>query len=304
MTNRQLPSQNLKKENLRNFDFPIIGIGASAGGLKAIEEFFQNLPENSGMAFVVLLHRAPDNVSMLPEILSKHTSMNVVEAADGMYIEADNIYLSPSKDYLSIINGFFKFYPDKGTLVLPIDFFLHSLAEYKKQYSIGIILSGTGADGTQGALAIKGMLGTVIVQNPETAEFNNMPASAIATGVVDYILPPAEMPNQIIKCIENFIIPIQPSYCIDERLIENMEQIFTIIRQKIGSDFSFYKTSTMCRRIERRMNIHHLKDPKQYVQYLRDNPHEVEMLFNELLIGVTSFFRDIICELRKHIKLA
>jgi two-component system CheB/CheR fusion protein len=291
VTNRLVSSQ-IEKENSHSTAFPIIAIGASAGGLSAIEEFFKNLPENTGMAFVVLLHRAPEGVSILPEILSKHTGMNVVEAADGMFIEANHVYLSPAKYFLSIVNGTFKFTPDGHSLSLPIDYFFHSLAQYKKQLSIGIVLSGTGADGTQGIIAIKEAMGIVMAQSPETAEFNNMPASAIATGLVDYVLPPKDMPDQLIKSIKKININIQPVCFVNDNLIENIEQIFAVIRQKIGNDFSFYKTSTMCRRIERRMNIYHIKDPQQYVKYLRDNPHEVEMLFNELLIGVTSFFRD------------
>jgi two-component system CheB/CheR fusion protein len=271
-----------------NHGFPIIGIGASAGGLDALKDFFDNLPENCGIAFVVLMHRAPDKESLLTEILSQHT-LHVMEAADGMLIEPNHVYLSPPRSYLSVINGLFKFNPDGDGLSLPINFFFHSLAEYKKQKAVGIVLSGTGSDGTLGSVEINRVGGIVIAQNPDTAEFKSMPESAIASGVVNYVLAPRDIPGQL--CVKK-VHKVQMPYSIDKELVENMEPIFAIIRQRIGSDFSFYKTSTMCRRIERRMNIHQIKDPKQYVKYLHENAHEVDMLFKELLIGVTSFFRD------------
>ncbi len=270
--------------------FPVIGIGASAGGLKAIEEFLDNLSADSGMAFIIMLHRQQSHESILTELLTKHTTLQVLEAIDGLKIMPNNIYLSPAGYNINVVNGLFHFtnHTEDTNPPLPIDYFLRSLATDLKDYAGAIILSGTGKDGSGGAEALKAIGGVVLAQDPKSAEYDGMPQSAIQANLVDYILLPAQMPRKLIAYFDNH----KQTMIISPALIANLDKIFALIRQNIGSDFSLYKTSTMCRRIERRMNINNIQDPEKYVEYLEANPHEIDMLFKELLIGVTSFFRD------------
>jgi len=279
----------------RRASLPIVGVGASAGGLEALEELFDHMPADTGMAFVVVTHQAPGHTSMLPELLGKGTSIAVVEAADGTKLEPNHVYVGPPGGHLSILNGTLHRMETgmKEAPRLPIDHFFRSLAEDQKEQAIGIVLSGTGTDGTLGLQAIKSEYGMAMVQQPQSAKYAGMPSSAIATGLADYVLPPAAMPSQLMAYAKG---PYLTGATVAAELPavpeEPMQKIFVLLRSRTGHDFSAYKSNTLRRRIERRMNLHQIKKPNQYVRYLHENPHEVDILFKELLIGVTSFFRD------------
>ena len=275
--------------------FPIVGIGASAGGLEALDELLQNMPADTGMAFVVLTHQHPGHTSLLPELLGKETEMPVVEAADGTTLEPNHVYVGPPGGHLAILNGTLHRMEtdEENSPRLPIDYFFRSLAEDQQERAICIVLSGTGTDGTLGLKAIKGESGMAMVQQPQSAKYAGMPSSAQGTGLADYVLPPAAMPKQLVAYAsgpyltgtavptESPVVPAEP-----------MQKIFLLLRSRTGHDFSAYKANTIRRRIERRMNVHQIKQPQEYVRYLQENAHEIDILFQELLINVTSFFRD------------
>jgi two-component system, chemotaxis family, CheB/CheR fusion protein len=275
--------------------FPVVGIGASAGGLEALEKFFAHVASDCGMAFVVVTHQHPGHTSLLPELLSKCTRLRVQVAVDGVAVEPGCIYMSPPEGYLAILNGTLHLMePDEpGPLRLPIDYFFRSLAEDQKEKAIGIVLSGTGTDGTLGLKAIKGAAGMTMAQAPESAKYSGMPSSAIATGLVDYVLPTEQIPAQLGAYAQGPYLASAAAEARDEgRLPEPMQKINVLLRARSGHDFSAYKANTIRRRIERRINVHQLKGPQQYLRLLHENPHELDLLFRELLIGVTNFFRD------------
>ena len=274
---------------------PVVGIGASAGGLEALEKFFTHLAPGCGMAFVVVTHQHPGHTSLLPELMRKCTRMRVRVAVDGVAVEPDCIYMSPSEGYLAILSGALHLMePDEpGLLRLPIDYFFRSLAEDQKEKAIGIVLSGTGTDGTLGLKAIKGAGGMTMVQAPESAKYSGMPSSAIATGLVDYVLPTEQIPAQLGAYAQGPYFASRATEALKEGgLPEPMQKINVLLRARTGHDFSSYKPNTIRRRIERRINVHQLQGPQQYLRFLHENPHELDLLFRDLLIGVTSFFRD------------
>jgi hypothetical protein len=273
----------------------IAGIGASAGGLEAFEQFFSAMPPDSNVGFVLVPHLDPTHTSMLPELLQRLTKMTVVQARHGIKVAPNQIYVVPPNKDLEILQGAL-FLSDPSTrqgLRLPIDLFFRSLAADQGQRAVGIILSGSGSDGTLGLGAIKAEYGLAIVQDPNSAKFRGMPTSAIEAGIADFILPPAKMPAQLLAytahCTRK-IVGGTPGRV--ERTGSALNPIFLLLRSQTGHDFSYYKRNTISRRIERRMNVHQIHDVAQYTRYLNQNPQEVEMLFKELLIGVTSFFRD------------
>lgn len=275
--------------------FPVVGIGASAGGLEALCDLLDHLPADTGMAFVVVTHQHPEQVSLLPELLGRETSMIVSEALDGVVLEPDHVYVATPGGHLAIANGVLHRLEtgNKEAPRLPIDSFFRSLAEEARERAICIVLSGTGSDGTLGVKAVKGESGMAMVQQPQSAKYAGMPASAIATGVVDYILPPAAMPEQLIAYARGpFLAASEVAAESPEVPAEPMQRIFMLLRRHSGHDFSGYKSNTLRRRIERRMNVHQIGAPDQYVRYLQENPPEIEALFKELLISVTNFFRD------------
>ena len=274
--------------------FPIVGLGASAGGLEALEKFLAHVPPDCGIAFVVVTHLHPGHVSLLPELLGKCTRMPVRQAADGLIVEPNTVYMSLPEGYLAILQGTLHVMePDEpGLLRLPIDYFFRSLAEDQRDRAIGIILSGTGTDGTLGLKAIKGAAGMTMAQEPDSAKYSGMPASAISTGLVDYILPVERLPQQLVAYTQGpYLSALEPELG-EEGLSEPMHKIIVLLRARAGHDFSVYKANTIRRRIERRINVHQLEGPLQYRRLLSDNPHELDLLFRELLIGVTNFFRD------------
>ena len=275
--------------------FPIVGIGASAGGLEAFEEFFTEMPPNSGLAFVVVPHQHPGHISLLPGLLQKCTTMRILEVVDNMRVEPDTVYLALAGTNLAIFNGtlhLLDIEPHTG-VHLPIDYFFRSLAEDQKHQAIGVVLSGTGSDGTLGLKAIKGESGMTMAQEPKSAKYPGMPHSAILTGSIDYVRPPIEMPAQLLAYVRGpYLTPVSPLPGQDAETGDVLQKIFLLLRDRTGNDFSLYKSNTIRRRLERRMNVHQIEDPKHYLRYLLRNPHEVDLLFQEALIGVTSFFRD------------
>jgi two-component system, chemotaxis family, CheB/CheR fusion protein len=294
----KLPSRPFPRKSATGTEkklFSIVGLGASAGGLEALEKFIAQVPADSGIAFIVVTHQHPGHLSMLPELLQKHTHMHVELARDGAVVKPNHAYLSPSEGYLAILNGVLHVMEpeDTGLLRLPVDYFFRSLAEDQKERAIGIVLSGTGSDGTLGVKAIKGAAGMTMAQEPQSAKYSGMPSSAIATGLVDYILPVEHMPRQLLRYVKGSYLAIAEPEVADElELPEPMQKINVLLRLRTGHDFSAYKPNTIRRRIERRINIHQLKGPLQYLQLLQDNPNELDLVFRELLIGVTHFFRD------------
>ena len=274
--------------------FPIIGIGASAGGLEALELFLANVPEDSGMAFVIVQHLDPTHKGVMAELLQRGTSMRVFQAKDRQPVEPDCVYIIPPNKDMSILHGVLQLLDPVAPrgLRLPIDFFLRALAEDQQEHSIGVILSGMGSDGTLGLRAIKEKAGVVFVQEPSSAKFDGMPRSAIEAGLADVIAPVEKLPVKISGYLQH--IPLIAKIGANEQYTAQsaLEKVVILLRGQTGHDFSLYKKTTIYRRIERRMGLHQIDKIAAYVRYLQTNPHEVEILFRELLIGVTSFFRD------------
>jgi len=277
--------------------FPIVGIGASAGGLAAFEAFFSGMPADTdpGMAFVLVQHLDPHHKSILADLVRRYTRMRVFEVEDGMAVEPNCAYIIPPNRDMAFLNGTLQLMEPSSPRGqrLPIDYLFRSLAQDQRERAIGIVLSGTGSDGTLGVRAIKGEGGLVIVQNPDSTEYDGMPRSAIATGLVDYELPPAEMSAQLIAYVTHAFGKPPHSTTVPAPKAENaLKKIFILLRAQTGHDFSQYKPSTVNRRIERRMAVNQIGTLDSYVKYLQGTPAEVEALFRDLLIGVTSFFRD------------
>lgn len=270
----------------------IVGIGASAGGLEALEAFFKAMPDDPGMAFVLVVHLDPTHVSILPELLQKHTKMAVRQVEDGQRVERNHVYVIPPNKHLTILNGalcLLDVREPRGAH-LPIDGFFRSLAQDQQRRAVGIVLSGTGTDGTLGVKAIKSAAGMVMVQSEESAKFDGMPQSAMATGLADYVLPPEGMAGRLLSYAKHATITTGVET--GEAVSKALQKVFVILRAQTSHDFSLYKKNTISRRIERRMAVHGIHDINQYVHYLQDNDREAELLFKQLLIGVTSFFRD------------
>ncbi len=290
-------SDLLKIDSIDPLPFPVVGIGASAGGLAAFEAFFAGMPTDMspGMAFVLVQHLAPDHKSILTELIRRYTRMDVYEVEDGMVVKINCAYIIPPNYDMAYERGVLRLLEPlapRGKR-LPIDYFFQSLAEDQHEYAIGIVLSGTGSDGTLGVRAIKEAGGMVMAQNLASCEFDGMPHSAIATGVVDYQLPPAEMAPQLMAYMANALSRLPRSEVSGPRMAEGaLNKIFAMLRTQIGHDFSHYKPNTIYRRIERRMVVHQLESFEAYVKYLQQTPPEMDALFRDLLIGVTNFFRD------------
>jgi two-component system CheB/CheR fusion protein len=275
--------------------FPIVGIGASAGGLEAIEGLFANTPSEMKIAFCIIQHLAPERKSMMGSLLEKYTKMKIVEARDGVKVEPGCVYLNPPNRDVSIMNG--RLLLSEPALPrgahLPIDHFFRSLAEDKGDKSICIVLSGTGTDGTLGLKAVKGAGGMAMAQEEAQAKYDSMPKSAIDTGLVDYVLPVEKMAAVLSKYVEHpYIVGPEKALTAKEKLESHLQKIFMLIRSTTGHDFSQYKQSTIRRRIERRMAVHQIGKISEYVTYLDKNHSEIKLLFKDFLITVTNFFRD------------
>ena len=292
-----LPVEPPEPEHSPEPGFPIVGIGASAGGLAAFEAFFSGMPSDTdpGMAFVLVQHLAPDHESILTDLIRRYTRMQVFEVEDGMMVQPNCAYIIPPNRDMAFLNGALHLFELSGPrgLRLPIDFFFRSLAQDQGERAICIVLSGTGSDGTQGVRAIKGAGGMAMAQNPDSTEYDGMPRSAIATRLVDYELPPAEMPAQLIAYVTHAFGRHPGSSTAPAPKAESaLKKLFILLRDQTGHDFSEYKPSTINRRIERRLAVHQIETLDAYVKYVQQTPVEVEALFRDLLIGVTSFFRD------------
>ena len=278
--------------------FPIVGIGASAGGLTALEQFLAHVPPQCGLAVVVVQHRDPHSEGMLVELLQRHTPMPVLQALDQMPVEPEHVYVIPPGWDLSLMHGVLHlFEPTEARgLRQPIDFFFKSLADDRQHNSIGVILSGMGSDGTLGLRAIRQAGGASFAQTPATAQFDSMPRSAIDADVVDAVAPADELPAKIIAFVKRIRlvgdVQAQVEAEFQRTAASFLDKILVLLCTHTGHDFSAYKKNTIMRRVERRMGLHQLPRIDDYLRYLRENPKEIELLLGELLIGVTSFFRD------------
>ncbi len=278
--------------NPKDRNFAIVGIGASAGGLEALEQFFSNMDPISGLSFIVIQHLDPTHKGLLGELIQRITEMKVITVTDRLTIQQNCVYVIPPNKSMSILHGtLYLFDPfEQRGLRLPIDFFFRALAEDCGELSVGIVLSGMGSDGSAGLRAIKEKGGLALVQDPLSAKFDSMPNSAIDAVQPDIVASAAELPEKLLmitrhpRYLEPAIVPVRDTSA--------LEKIILLLRSQTGHDFSLYKKNTMYRRIERRINIHHIDKIATYVRFLQENAAEVNILFNELLIGVTSFFRD------------
>lgn len=275
---------------------PIIGLGTSAGGLEALELFFTPIPAINGAAFVVIQHLDPTHHGILPELLQRVTPMTVTEAGDGMQVKPNWVYVIPSNKDLSILHGKLHLLDPVAPrgLRLPIDSFFRALADDQHERAIGVILSGMGSDGTLGLRAVKENAGLTLVQTPDSAQFDSMPRSAIDAGLADIIVPAQEMWGRIYAYLKHSPrgLLAAPEKMLEIKSQSALEQIVILLRERTGNDFSLYKKNTIIRRVERRMGLHQIDAIAHYVRYLRENPQELDLLFKELLIGVTNFFRD------------
>ena len=288
------PEVSQKKKSEKN-DLVIVGIGASAGGLETLEAFFHQMPPDSGIAFVIIQHLSPRHKSIMASLLAKHTRMAVREIEDATALEPNCVYLNPPDKNVAIFNQVLHLMqPVKtGAINMPIDYFFRSISEDRKEKAIAVILSGTASDGTLGIKAVKGEGGMVMVQDPDTAKYEGMPRSAVDTGLVDFIVPVEQMPEHLIRYLRHQIVRKPGKIAFDETSSRHqLQKIFTLIRTATGHDFSHYKHSTIERRIERRLAVHQIDSLPDYILYLQKNPDEIQTLFKNLVIGVTSFFRD------------
>lgn len=286
-----------KREKGLKSEFLVVGVGASAGGLAAFEEFFAGIPADfsTDMAFVLVQHLAPNHHSMLTNLVRRYTKMPVYEVEDGMVIGPNSVYIIPPNRDMALMHGSLHLFEPSAPqgLRLPIDFFFRSLAHDQRDRSIGIVLSGTGTDGSLGLKAIKGEGGIVLVQSLDTAQYDGMPRSAISMNLADYVLPAPEMGAQLMAYAAHTfgrrpIAAIRPVNSIQDSL----QKIFILLRDQTGQDFSQYKQNTILRRIERRMAVNQIERLPDYLRYLQRTPAEIGILFQDMLIGVTNFFRD------------
>lgn len=294
-------------QSTRGGGFPIVGIGCSAGGFDALERFFGHVPPNSGLAYVVVQHLAPDYPSSLPELLQRAISIPVVEVSDAMPVQPDRVFVIPPNKDMTIEDGLLHLQEPivRRGLRLPIDFFLQALAEERQELAVGVVLSGMGSDGVAGLRVVKECGGVTFAQDPASAQADSMPRSALEAGVVDVVATPEALPDRILEALRR---PVQPSAAepvcgsdirhdldtakeISEPARE-LDLILLLLRERTGNDFTLYKTNTLYRRIERRIALHQLGSIAGYLAFLRENPLELDLLFKELLIGVTNFFRD------------
>jgi two-component system CheB/CheR fusion protein len=274
--------------------FPIVGVGASTGGLEAFTAFLRHLPGDSGMAFVLIQHLDPKQHSQLTDLLARATRMPVLEVDADIPIEPNHVYVMAPGVCLSMSDGHIRVEERGGGRNLPIDYFLRSLAADNTSKAIGIVLSGTASDGTLGLKAVKAEGGITFAQEPSSAKFDGMPRSAIAAGVVDFVLAPAEIARRLVRLGQHPFVELKAGE--DAEAAKEREsalnRIFHLLRTITGNDFTHYKHSTIRRRIHRRMVLHAAEKPEDYIAYLQENPAEVRALADDLLICVTSFFRE------------
>ncbi len=274
--------------------FPIIGIGASAGGLEALELFLKNVPDDSAMAFIIVQHLDPTRKDMMVELLQRVTTLKVIQIEERTVVKPRCVYVIPPNNDMTIYHGMLHLFEptEPRGLRLPIDYFFRSLADDQQDKSIGVILSGMGTDGTLGLGAIKEKGGVVFVQDPNSAKYESMPKNAIEAGLADVTAAVEELPLKIVSYLKHKPYIDGSELTLPDKTRSSFEKVMILLRSKTGHDFSLYKKSTVFRRLERRMAIHQIDNVTTYVRFLRENPQELELLYKELLIGVTNFFRD------------
>src|SRR5579872_2751881 len=279
--------------------FPIVGVGASAGGLEAFSQLLEHLPSTTGMAFVLIQHLDPTHASQLPEILARKSGMPVREVQGDTIVEPDHVYVTPASNNLRIENGVLRAVARPtatGVRNMAIDDFLESLAKERGNLAFGIILSGTASDGTLGLKAIKTEGGITLAQEPNSAKFDGMPSSAIAAGAVDFVLTPEAIARQLVSLASHPYLKNKPNAEPHEEITVppggDLNPIFGVLRAATGIDFTYYKHNTILRRIERRMALHGIETLKDYARKLRHDAAEAKILAQEFLINVTAFFRE------------
>ncbi|HEV8606276.1 MAG TPA: chemotaxis protein CheB [Tepidisphaeraceae bacterium] len=278
-------------------EFSIVGVGASAGGLEAFMQFLESLPADTGMAIILVQHLSPNHESVLPELLRKGTTMPVEHVTEGMEIRPDHVYVMPPNVHMGVDHGRFHLTPrpHDHTQHMPVDSFLRSLAEYAQSRAIGIILSGTAHDGAAGLKEVKAVGGITMAQSLDTAKYDGMPRSAIATGTVDMVLPPQAMAAELARISKHPLVrhvQVQRAGESFPLVDEQLRRIYTILRNATMVDFTHYKQPTIRRRLQRRMLLHKIATVDQYVRFLQQNPEEVQALYADILIHVTRFFRE------------
>jgi two-component system CheB/CheR fusion protein len=275
-------------------DFPVVGIGASAGGYEAMAALLQHLGEKTGMAYVLIQHLDPSRKSQLVELLSRVTKMSVSEITDNTRLEPNHFYIVPPNHNVAMLHGILHLMPrSPATVQMAVDYFFRSLAEDHGAKSIGVVLSGTGSDGTAGLRAIKAAGGVTIAQDEKSAGFNGMPGSAVAAGCVDFILSPHEIAGELGRIGAHPYIQAvtQPDRALTATA-EELNKVYILLRSVTGADFTYYKDTTIQRRIARRMLLHRIETMENYLRYLQSHSEEVKALFQDILINVTSFFRE------------
>lgn len=284
-------SESGQAKNDSALEHLVVGLGASAGGLEALEEFFDELPGNPGMSFIVVTHQAPGKVSLLPELIARRAKMPVVKVDGSTPVEPDHVYVQPPGTCVGLLNGEIHSIEDGATRSHPIDFFFRSLAQDQKDRAVGIVLSGTGSDGTNGLREIRAASGIIMAQDEATARYPGMPHSASVALQLDFVLPPREMARQLLAFRDGGSPSSIPP---DDDAAPNevLRRLFVLLRSRTGHDFSSYKTTTIGRRVARRMAVHQIVGAKNYLKYVQSTPQELDLLFKDFLIGVTSFFRD------------
>jgi two-component system, chemotaxis family, CheB/CheR fusion protein len=290
-------SKKLNNETKLNgtLDYPVVGIGASAGGLEAIQEFFKFLPSDINAAFVVIQHLSPDYKSFMNELLSRVTNIPIVVVSDATQIQINHIYLIPPKTTMTIFKGvlYLTELSSIRTFNLPIDVFFRSLAKDQEKNAIGIILSGTGSDGTLGIKAIKENGGITMAQDDKSAKFDGMPRSSVSTGLVDVVLPPKLLADELVSYVQHpFVNKTKKNENFLDLELSQLKKVIQILYSSKNVDFSSYKENTIIRRIEKRISLKRFDRFEDYTSFLTNNPNEIDILFNELFIGVTRFFRD------------
>jgi len=291
------PVKRRRRHGPANESLPVVGIGASAGGLEAFTKLLKHLPDDTGMAFVLVQHLDPTHASALTEILSRATTMPVTEVRDGIRAEPNHVYVIPPNTNMAILHHTLSLMPrtEKHGLHLPIDYFLRSLAEDRRSRAVGVILSGTASDGTLGLQAIKAEGGITFAQDEESARYDGMPRSAIGSGCVDCVLPPEGIARELARLSRHpYVMLSQEAQTIGRASGEAdiLNKVFIVLRRHTGVDFTDYKHTTIRRRIQRRMLLHQIERMDQYVRFLQQHTGEMEALYQDLLINVTSFFRD------------
>ncbi len=275
--------------------FPVVGIGCSAGGLEALKNFFTCVPDKSGLAFIVVQHLAPTSthISILADILQNHTRMDVLEAAEGLQLLPNHVYIAPPRQNVFLKDGRLRLSVEESAgLRLPIDLFFQKLAQGLRESAVGIVLSGMGSDGAQGLQSIREAGGLCLAQEPATAGFDSMPLAAIASGCVQIIAPPERLPALLIHYLKYAMKKTESPSVIVLDSQEYYRKIIALLLEHCHADFSHYKINTLTRRIERRIAVHKMDNIAEYASYLGANPQELVLLHKELLIGVTNFFRD------------